>query len=169
MVPILLRPVYYMGAPFASLPHFPSTGEPITRWMNRDDAFLNVVQGLQAVIQEILQERLEGAQKELGDIEERIDTLGVSYVKAQVSLRSLANKEEALEEEQLGIEEEMRALQRRLKEVQKQKAALSQERRGVEGERELVESKAVEAYEEESRLKQVGLEIRKQIEKIKQQ
>lgn len=46
VIPILLRSVFYEGAPFAHLEMLPDNGEPITSWSNRDKAFENVVRGI---------------------------------------------------------------------------------------------------------------------------
>src|SRR5437588_8749947 len=37
VIPILLRPVLYEGAPFAHLEILPSNGKPITSWTHRDE------------------------------------------------------------------------------------------------------------------------------------
>src|SRR5437879_4929725 len=42
VLPILLRPVYYEGAPFEKLKVLPSNGKPITSWLNSDEAFAEV-------------------------------------------------------------------------------------------------------------------------------
>jgi TIR domain len=46
VIPILLRPVDWQGAPFAHLQPLPFNGKPITSWKNRDDAFTNVAIGI---------------------------------------------------------------------------------------------------------------------------
>jgi TIR domain len=38
VLPILLRRVYYQGAPFAKLQPLPRNGEPVTVWPSQDDA-----------------------------------------------------------------------------------------------------------------------------------
>lgn len=49
VIPILLRPVDWRGAPFAKLRMLPSNGKPITRWTNRDSAFVDIVAGIARV------------------------------------------------------------------------------------------------------------------------
>src|SRR6266487_3695826 len=39
VIPILLRPVDWKGAPFAHLQMLPTDARPITTWRNRDEAF----------------------------------------------------------------------------------------------------------------------------------
>ncbi|MDQ2714961.1 MAG: TIR domain-containing protein, partial [Chloroflexota bacterium] len=51
VVPVLLRPGYYKGAPFGSLEMLPSNKKPITSWSNRDQAFENIVEGLDSIIE----------------------------------------------------------------------------------------------------------------------
>ncbi len=55
VVPVLLRPVDWQGTPFSGLAPLPSDRQPVTRWGDRDEAFLNIVQGLRAVVAEFMQ------------------------------------------------------------------------------------------------------------------
>ena len=50
VIPIILRPVLWEGTPFDKLQVLPMDGKPITTWTNRDEAFLNVVQGIRTAI-----------------------------------------------------------------------------------------------------------------------
>jgi hypothetical protein len=52
VIPILLRPVFYEGAPFAHLSPAPTNGKAITTWANRDEAFVDIVEGLNRVLQD---------------------------------------------------------------------------------------------------------------------
>lgn len=56
VIPILLRPVHYKGAPFDHLKILPSNRKPITSssWHNRDEAFFDVVEGIQEVVEELM-------------------------------------------------------------------------------------------------------------------
>ncbi len=53
VIPILLRPTDWQGAPFRKFQALPTNAEPITCWRNRDEAFLNVVQGIRKDIQQM--------------------------------------------------------------------------------------------------------------------
>jgi TIR domain len=53
VIPIILRPADWHSAPFGKLQALPRDGRPITRWQNRDEAFLDVVRGIRAVAEEI--------------------------------------------------------------------------------------------------------------------
>jgi hypothetical protein len=50
VIPIILRPVDWRGAPFAKLQALPTGGKPVTRWPTHDDAFLDIVQGIRKAI-----------------------------------------------------------------------------------------------------------------------
>src|SRR5207249_2748961 len=51
VIPIILRPTDWQGAPFSKLQALPKDAKPITRWKDRVDAFLNVAQGIRRVVQ----------------------------------------------------------------------------------------------------------------------
>ena len=50
VVPIILRPSDWQSSPLGSLEALPSKGRPVSRWSNRDEAWLDVVQGLRRLI-----------------------------------------------------------------------------------------------------------------------
>jgi hypothetical protein len=50
LVPIILRPCDWQHSPLGSLQALPSQGRPVSRWPNRDQAWLDVVQGLRLLI-----------------------------------------------------------------------------------------------------------------------
>jgi len=54
VIPVILRPVYWQGAPFGKLQALPTNGSPITTWSNQDAAFVNVVHGILKVVQELI-------------------------------------------------------------------------------------------------------------------
>jgi hypothetical protein len=53
VVPIILKPVDWRGAPFGQLQAFPKDAKPVTKWSNRDEAFLNIAQGIREAAQSI--------------------------------------------------------------------------------------------------------------------
>jgi tetratricopeptide (TPR) repeat protein len=53
VIPVILRPVVWQGAPFGKLQALPTGGNPITTWSNQDTAFVNVVHGILTVVQEL--------------------------------------------------------------------------------------------------------------------
>lgn len=46
VIPVILRPVDWEGSPFSKLQALPKNAKPITRWEDRDEAFLDVVKGI---------------------------------------------------------------------------------------------------------------------------
>lgn len=50
VIPILLRPVDWRGAPFAVLQLLPRNGKPVTRWPNRDSAFEEIAIEIRAIV-----------------------------------------------------------------------------------------------------------------------
>lgn len=50
VVPILLRPVLFEGAPFAKFQMLPTNAKPVTKWENRDEAFENIAKGIRRLI-----------------------------------------------------------------------------------------------------------------------
>jgi hypothetical protein len=53
VIPIILRPTDWKGAPFADLKVLPTDGKAVTRWPTPDDAFEDVVQGIRQAIDEL--------------------------------------------------------------------------------------------------------------------
>jgi len=54
VIPILLRPTYWEEAPFSTIQLLPTGAVPITRWADRDEAFYDVVKGINAAIKALL-------------------------------------------------------------------------------------------------------------------
>lgn len=50
IVPIIIRPVDWSSAPFAALQFLPEDAVPVSAWDNRDEAWLNVVEGIRKVV-----------------------------------------------------------------------------------------------------------------------
>jgi hypothetical protein len=50
VIPILLRPVSWQGAPFSKLQMLPTNGRPITNWRDREEAWEDVVRGLRHAV-----------------------------------------------------------------------------------------------------------------------
>ena len=53
VIPILLRPVDWHGAPFAHLQALPTNAKPVTRWSNRDEAWASVATGIRRAIEDL--------------------------------------------------------------------------------------------------------------------
>ncbi|HTK10404.1 MAG TPA: toll/interleukin-1 receptor domain-containing protein [Ktedonobacteraceae bacterium] len=52
VVPIILRPVDWRGAVFDHIKVFPSNEKPVTSWADRQEAFLDVAQGIRSAVEE---------------------------------------------------------------------------------------------------------------------
>jgi formylglycine-generating enzyme required for sulfatase activity len=64
VVPILLRPVLaWKQFSFAKLQVYPSGGKPITKWTDEDDAFLDVAEGIQQAVDQLLEKRQQQEQE----------------------------------------------------------------------------------------------------------
>ncbi len=57
VVPIILRPCDWQRAPFSKLQALPVGAVPVTRWPDRDEAFLNVTGGIRRAVEELLSVR----------------------------------------------------------------------------------------------------------------
>ena len=53
VLPILLRPVDFKDAPFATLQALPTDAKPITEWSNQDSAFVDVVAGIRRNLEDL--------------------------------------------------------------------------------------------------------------------
>lgn len=53
VIPIILRPTDWKRAPFSKLQVLPSNSRPISRWPDRDEAFLNVAQDIRKAVDEL--------------------------------------------------------------------------------------------------------------------
>jgi tetratricopeptide (TPR) repeat protein len=54
VIPVILRPVDLKGAPFGKLQALPRDARPVTDWPNRDQAFLNIAQGIRVAAEELV-------------------------------------------------------------------------------------------------------------------
>src|SRR6202011_4498990 len=52
VIPILLRPTDWKGVPFEKLQVLPTDAKPVTKWQNRDDAFLDITRGIRNAVEE---------------------------------------------------------------------------------------------------------------------
>src|SRR6266705_4156000 len=53
VIPIILRPVDWQGAPFEKIQALPTGGKPVTDWPNQDSAFLDIVRGIRKAINDL--------------------------------------------------------------------------------------------------------------------
>ena len=53
VIPLLLRPMDWKGAPFAHLQALPTNAKPVTTWSNRDEAWADVAAGIRRAIHDL--------------------------------------------------------------------------------------------------------------------
>lgn len=53
VIPIIIKPADWSGAPFGHLLSLPKDGYPVTLWTNQDEAWTDVAKGIRAVIEEM--------------------------------------------------------------------------------------------------------------------
>jgi hypothetical protein len=53
VIPILLRPVDWIGASFSSLTVLPKNHQPVTTWDNQDEAFQEIAGGIRKVAMQV--------------------------------------------------------------------------------------------------------------------
>jgi tetratricopeptide (TPR) repeat protein len=53
VLPVILRPVDWQGAPFSKLQGLPTDVKPVSSWDDRDEAFLDITKGIRKAIQEL--------------------------------------------------------------------------------------------------------------------
>jgi len=53
VIPVILRPVVWQGAPFEKLQALPKNAIPVISWSDIDEAFTNVAEGIRKVVEEI--------------------------------------------------------------------------------------------------------------------
>jgi hypothetical protein len=53
VIPIILKPTDWNGAPFGKLQALPKNAKAVTTWQDKDEAFLNVAQGIRRVVEDI--------------------------------------------------------------------------------------------------------------------
>ncbi|MBN8563152.1 MAG: NACHT domain-containing protein [Leptolyngbya sp. UWPOB_LEPTO1] len=93
IIPVILRPVDWQDSPFSKLQVLPTNRLPITKWVDQDDGFLNVVEGIRRAIalppydiEAIVQEVRE---KISGDIQRRCGTMRVLDMEQPITIDSI--------------------------------------------------------------------------------
>ncbi len=63
VIPIILKPCDWQGAPFSQLQALPKDGKPVTTWTNRDQAFTDIALGIKAAVAHIQRASLQEAMR----------------------------------------------------------------------------------------------------------
>jgi hypothetical protein len=53
VIPVIVRPTDWTSLPFSKLQALPPDNKAVTTWANRDEAWLNVAQGIRKVVEEL--------------------------------------------------------------------------------------------------------------------
>ncbi|MEH1859039.1 MAG: TIR domain-containing protein [Nostoc sp.] len=64
IIPVILRPFYWLDAPFAKLQAYPQNAKPVTSWVNQDEAFVSVTQGIRTAAKLLHDYRIQQAQQQ---------------------------------------------------------------------------------------------------------
>jgi hypothetical protein len=54
VIPVILRPTDWAGAPFGKLQALPKNAKPVTQWKNEDEALLDIAQGVRKVADRLM-------------------------------------------------------------------------------------------------------------------
>lgn len=54
IIPIILQPCYWEGAPFSKLQVLPRDAKPVTKWLNQDEAFKEIALGISEVAKDFV-------------------------------------------------------------------------------------------------------------------
>jgi tetratricopeptide (TPR) repeat protein len=68
VIPIILRPVDWQGAPFEKIQALPTGAKPVTDWPNQDSAYLDIVRGIRKAINDLTIKRVPTNQERLWTI-----------------------------------------------------------------------------------------------------
>src|SRR5947209_6955869 len=68
VIPVILRPADWKRAPFGKLKALPSDGKAVTRWSNRDEAFLNVAKGIRRAVKELTTPSILSTQRAISPV-----------------------------------------------------------------------------------------------------
>ncbi|MBD2059038.1 tetratricopeptide repeat protein [Oculatella sp. FACHB-28] len=60
VIPIIVKPCDWQDSPFSKLQVLPKDAKPVTKWDDRDEAFLNVVQGIRRAVETLQAKKSEG-------------------------------------------------------------------------------------------------------------
>jgi len=88
VIPIILRPVDWDDLAFSNLKALPADGRPVTRWPNRDEAFLDITKGIVTAIGEL---NLRAASSPDKEIAPRLSPL--SYIEPQSAVGFVPRKD----------------------------------------------------------------------------
>jgi hypothetical protein len=107
VIPIILRAVEWMRAPFSKLQALPTNGKPVTSYGDRDEAFLDVVQGIRKVAETLRAQRKqkrEEKQNALNQYKQKVEEI-LSSSRGRISVIARDTLQELCEALRLTPEE----------------------------------------------------------------
>src|SRR5205823_5476431 len=90
VVPVLLRPVLFTGAPFAKLQPLPTNGKPVTRWGDRDLAFVDIARSIEQLVLTLRASEPKTPPTTAGERQEARETTREGQVRVQEEAPALA-------------------------------------------------------------------------------
>jgi formylglycine-generating enzyme required for sulfatase activity len=88
VIPIILKPCRWQRADFGGLQALPKDGNPVTNWKTHDDAFVNIVEGIEQVAEELKQKKAGGRGQEAEGKGNGIITQPFDFETATISVQS---------------------------------------------------------------------------------
>jgi len=61
VIPIMVKPCDWQGTPFSKLQVLPKDAKPITKWDDRDEAFVDVVKGIRRAVESLQVKKSQGS------------------------------------------------------------------------------------------------------------
>ncbi len=116
VIPIILKPVDWSGAPFSKLQALPKNAQPVTSWANPDEAFLDVAKGIRRAVEAIVQAKPTAS---VVDTSSAVNTISASTPSA-VALTSRQRRR--LEDDLASQQQEYDLLSRKLKSLRQARA-----------------------------------------------
>ncbi|WP_192881625.1 GUN4 domain-containing protein [Nostoc sp. CENA543] len=107
VIPVILRPVDWAGAPFAKLQALPKNAEPVVsrNWHTQDEAFADVAKGIRAAVEKLKQERAEGQREpEIDRIQKQKEVETLQRQRKQQETDRLQREQEAERRRQQEVE-----------------------------------------------------------------
>ncbi|BAY78855.1 TIR protein (plasmid) [Nostoc linckia NIES-25] len=99
VIPIILKPSDWNGAPFGKLEALPKKALPITKWQDQDEAFVNVVKGIRRVVEEIAKSKTSSSTTSQ-------NTTPTASTPSQTSRRLTDGQRRRLEQERDSVQEQ---------------------------------------------------------------
>ena len=165
VIPIILKPCTWEDSPFSQLQVLPQDGKPITRWEDRDEAFVNVEKGIRRVVDALNAERQQAEAAKAWEAEElkRQQEEAARLERERLERERLAAEQR---QEQARLEQESLAAEQRQRE---QAEAQQREQERLEQERQEQDRLAAEQRQQEQAEAQRIEQVRQQQEAQKQQ